>query len=403
MPGISGPVIADGLMFVSLVHHRRLVAIDLATGKERWSRPLAARLEYPPTIYRGLAYIGGNDGTVSCLRASDGALVWQFLAAPTRRRIAIASQTESAWPVPGVAILRDRLYATAGRHNQLDGGIHAWCLDPATGKILGHSLIDGRTHSQAPKDRPPTRNFQGRSNDILTVDRHGRAVHMRDIAIDPQTMQWLHLCTFDRRVVAKGRIGKIENADSDEEYAGFKETELRILNTRPLEVHDALYRPCRLRYGSAGLGIKEEWIDFSRKVDGGDMAVGRDRLVNIDRLGLLSISLEPGGAPVLPPQGASKEELARQRPLLTKEFRAFTSVAMTPDRIVLTMPRVGNANKPAALRLMAADGEVLAETELPADPLRGCLAVAGKDIFLGLADGRILRFSTADTAGAKSR
>jgi outer membrane protein assembly factor BamB len=397
MPRVSAPVIADGLMFVSLVHDRRLVALDLATRKVSWSRALAARLEYPPTIYRGMAYLGGNDGTVSCLRVSDGALVWRFLAAPTRRRIAIASQVESAWPVPGVVILRDRLYAVAGRHNQLDGGLHAWCLDPATGAILGHSVIDGRSCTHPPQNLPPTLNYQGRSNDILAVDRHGRAVHMRDIAIDPKTLDWLNLCTFDRRALAKGRPGRIENPESDEEYAGFKETELAILNTRPLEVHDAMYNPGGLIYGSAGLGIKQEWIDFWRRVEGCDMAIGRDRLVTIERGAFVTVvPLEPCGAPVLLPRDASREERARLRPVLSKDFRARIGVAMTPDRIVVTMPKGGPGPKPPAVWLTAADGAVLAEAELPADPLPACLAIAGGQIVVGTVDGCIHRFSTRE-------
>jgi len=395
MPRVSAPVIADGLVLISLVHDRRLLAIDVATGKERWSRALAARLEYPPTIYRGLAYLGGNDGTVSCLRLSDGGLVWQFLAAPTRRRTAIASQTESAWPVPGVVVLRDRLYATAGRHNQIDGGIHAWCLDPATGAVLGRGAIDGRSCSQPPKNLPPTATWQGRSNDILAVDRAGLAVHMRDIAIDPTTMEWLNLCTFDRRVKAAGRKERIENANSDEEYAGFKETDLALLNTKPLETHNAMYNPDGLNYGSAGLGIKQEWIDFSRKVHARDMAIGPDRLLTLSN-GVVGVPLESNGVPVLLPRDASKEELEKLRPRLTKVVRQFIGVAMTPDRAVLTVAANPLRKEPPAIWLMAADGAVLAEAELPADPLPGCLAIAGKQVVVGTVDGRIHSFSTGD-------
>jgi outer membrane protein assembly factor BamB len=395
IPAMSAPVVADGVMLVSLVHERRLLALDVASGKPLWSGALAARLEYPPTIYRGFAYLGGNDGTVSCLRLGDGALVWRFLAAPTRRRTTIASQTESAWPVPGVVVLRDRLYAAAGRHNQLDGGIHIWRLDPATGAIEGHRVIDGRSYNQPANDLPPTIDYQGRTNDILAIDRAGRAVHLRDIAIDPLTLDWLNLCKFDRRVVARGRIERIENADSDEEYSGFKETELAVLNTKPLETHNAMYHPSGLNYGSAGLGIKQEWIDYSRKVHGRDMAIGPGRLVTLEN-GVVPVPLDDRGVPVLLPRNASKEVLGKLRPALTKVLRQFTGVAMTPDRVVLTVAANPLRKEPPAVWLMDATGALLAEAELPADPLPGCLAIAGKQIVVGTINCRIHRFSTGD-------
>jgi hypothetical protein len=38
-----------------------------------------------------------------------------------------------------------------------------------------------------------------------------------------------------------------------------------------------MYNPGALNNGGAGLGIKQEGIDYSRKVEGHDMAIGRDR------------------------------------------------------------------------------------------------------------------------------
>jgi hypothetical protein len=139
------------------------------------------------------------------------------------------------------------------------------------------------------------------------------------------------------------------------------------------------------------------WIDYSHAVEGRDMAIGRDRLVTIERgASVTRVPLEPNGAPVLLPRNASKEKHDRQRPALTKVYRPFTGVAMTPDRIVLTMPRVSQGSKPPAIWLMAADGAVLAEAELPADPLPGGLAIAGTRIVVVTTDGGIHRVSTKE-------
>jgi hypothetical protein len=94
------------------------------------------------------------------------------------------------------------------------------------------------------------------------------------------------------------------------------------------------------------------------------------------------------------PRDAPKEDRERQRPVLSEVYRPFTGVAMTPDRLVVTMPPGGPGTKPSAVWLMTHDGTVLAEAELPADPLPGCLAIAGSTVVVGTVDGVIHRFST---------
>jgi len=61
-----------------------------------------------------------------------------FLAAPADRRHVFIGQLESAWPVFNVATDGERLYCSAGRFEQLDGGIHFYALDPATDKMHWH-------------------------------------------------------------------------------------------------------------------------------------------------------------------------------------------------------------------------------------------------------------------------
>ncbi|MGA2502165.1 MAG: PQQ-binding-like beta-propeller repeat protein, partial [Tepidisphaeraceae bacterium] len=396
MPTVSAPVIADGVVLVSVTHERRLVAFNVATGGQRWSLPLAARLEYPPTVYRGLVFMGGNDGTVSCLRLKDGVLVWRFLAAPGRRRIVFAGQVESAWPVPGVLIHEDKAYVTAGRHNQLDGGIHVWCLDPATGKILGRAVLDGRLSNQPPMNRPFAIDFEGRSNDILSLDRYGRAIHMRDIAIDPKSWDWLHLCAFGDALSPKGNrsLGRLDAC------AGFTRDELSKLFTRPIENHYSLSNPEEIKYGGAGLGIKFNFNNLGEQVSGSAMAIGRDRLVVGGRGGgLVSAPLDAGGMPIPVPKEAKGENREQEvRRPLTKHYRTGGSIALTPDRVVVAEPAMagGNPHPPAALWLLTADGSELAKIDLPADPIPGNLAIAGTDIVVGTGDGGIHCFSTRE-------
>ncbi len=141
---LTAPVAAGGKVFVATSDAHTLYALDMGTGGVLWRFTADGRIDSPPTVYRGMVLFGSKDGRVYCLRASDGQLVWRFLAAPSDRRVAYFDQIESAWPVHGsVLVQSDTAYFTAGRSTYLDGGIHLYGLEPATGKILHKGLLEG--------------------------------------------------------------------------------------------------------------------------------------------------------------------------------------------------------------------------------------------------------------------
>jgi outer membrane protein assembly factor BamB len=132
---LSAPTIALGKVFVSLKQGRKVVALDQTTGKVAWTHCLGTPVDAPPTIYKGLALVGGRDGWVYALRADDGRLVWRRRAAPAERRIVSFGDLESTWPiVGGVLVVKDTAYAIAGRHTDVDGGLYISAFDPMTGK-----------------------------------------------------------------------------------------------------------------------------------------------------------------------------------------------------------------------------------------------------------------------------
>ncbi|MHC4916526.1 MAG: outer membrane protein assembly factor BamB family protein [Planctomycetota bacterium] len=133
---LSAPTIAGGKVFVSSVDRHQVHGLDAADGKRLWTFETGGRVDGPPTYFRGLVLFGCRDGWFYCLSASDGKLVWRFRAAPADRRVISYGQPESAWPAPGsVLIFGGRAYVAAGRHTGLDGGIHLYCMDPASGKV----------------------------------------------------------------------------------------------------------------------------------------------------------------------------------------------------------------------------------------------------------------------------
>ncbi len=139
LPGsgrLTPPVIAGGILYVASVDTHQVIARKAADGSPVWSFTAGSRVDSPPTIAGGLCVFGCRDGYVYCLRASDGALVWRFLAAATDRRLGAFGQLESVWPVHGSLLVRDGvIYAAAGRSSFVDGGITLYALDLATGQV----------------------------------------------------------------------------------------------------------------------------------------------------------------------------------------------------------------------------------------------------------------------------
>lgn len=153
---LSSVVVAGGLAFVAQIDQHTVHALDAGSGAVAWSYTTGGRVDSPPTIHRGAVIFGSADGWVYCLRAEDGALAWRFRASPQDRRIMAFEQLESVWPVHGNVLVEGGvIYTVAGRSNFLDGGLRMYRLDPATGNVLGETVIDD-------KDPETGRNIQER-------------------------------------------------------------------------------------------------------------------------------------------------------------------------------------------------------------------------------------------------
>ena len=203
LPGkLSAPVIAEGKVFVASVDTHAVHALGANDGKPLWHYTTGGRVDSPPTIFRGLAIFGSADGSVTCVRAADGKLVWRFRAAPEERRVMCLGQLESAWPVHGSVLVQDGVVTfAAGRSSYLDGGIRLCRLEASTGKLLSETPIDTRDpqtggqpdvehHPEAPRDDLP-----GAIAGILSGD--DAYVYMRHMTFDrqgtPQAEPGLHL------------------------------------------------------------------------------------------------------------------------------------------------------------------------------------------------------------------
>jgi outer membrane protein assembly factor BamB len=130
------PLAAGDLTLAAYVHEHRLAASR--GGQEVWNFVAGGRISAAPAIYQHLAIFGAHDGYVYAVNVRDGSLAWRFLAAPADKRHVVVGQVESAWPVFNAVVQEGKVYCAAGRHSDLDGGIHIYCLDAKTGAVQWH-------------------------------------------------------------------------------------------------------------------------------------------------------------------------------------------------------------------------------------------------------------------------
>ena len=200
---LTPPVIAEGKLLVAAPETHTVHALDVKGGKSLWEFTAGGRIDSPPTVYRGLVLFGSADGYVYCLRGSDGAPVWRFLAAPADRRIVAYGQLESVWPVPGNVLIAEDpklgavAYFAAGRSSYVDGGMRLYRMRPRSGELLSTTPIDNRDPAS---DLPPQFEARGTTMpgvlpDVLSCD--GSSVYLRHLRFDlegnPQEPNVAHL------------------------------------------------------------------------------------------------------------------------------------------------------------------------------------------------------------------
>ncbi len=176
-------VIADNKLFVPDIDAHTIYCLDSQDGKIKWSFTAGARIDSPPTYYRGVVLFGSHDGWVYCLMADTGKMRWRFRGAPNDMRTIAFEQPESLWPVHGsILILDGTAYFTAGRSSFLNKGIYIYGVNPVTGKKIYETKIYGPfdKDGEAILDKDLRKDIQGNKSDILVSD--GEYIYLRHMA-----------------------------------------------------------------------------------------------------------------------------------------------------------------------------------------------------------------------------
>jgi len=252
---VTPPVVGGDRLYVAAKHEHTLYAMDARDGEGVWHFTAGGRIDSPPTLYGGLVLFGCADGRVYCLRASDGALVWRFRAAPSNRRIIAFDQLESPWRVHGSVLVKDNVaYCTAGRSSYLDGGIRIVGLDPATGNVRYATCVDtwSRTRKDA-EDKPfiPAYHMEGTNSDILVSE--GDSLYLGQYKFDrtlaAQPVPYI-MPGPETKTNAMDLMDQpfVENMESQAEYEKVQH------DWQYIRVHKAMMQNYQKRYGGASMG-----------------------------------------------------------------------------------------------------------------------------------------------------
>ena len=188
---LTPPVAAGGRLYVAEKDRHTVCALGADDGRLAWRFTAGARVDSPPTVYRGRVLFGCDDGYVYCLHASDGELAWRFRAAPEERLIIDEGRLASAWRVHGSVLVQDGFaYFAAGRSTFLDGGLYLYGLKATTGEVVhegrAHTLAATRTDAVG-KPFLPAFHIEGARSDILVAQ--GGHIYLNQLKFSPELKQ----------------------------------------------------------------------------------------------------------------------------------------------------------------------------------------------------------------------
>ena len=182
---LSALSVVKDKVFVAQIDQHTVHALSSKSGKVLWSFTTGGRVDSPPAYWKGRLVFGSADGSVYCVRAEDGELLWRFRAAPVDRRVMAFEQIESVWPVHGTVLVEEGVATfVAGRSTFLDHGMRYIQLDVKTGRKLLENVMDHRDPENGGdiQDRLQTLQMQVGLPDILSSD--GTFTYLRSQKID---------------------------------------------------------------------------------------------------------------------------------------------------------------------------------------------------------------------------
>ena len=147
------PIVVGKTLYFGSSREDCLIAIDVATGHERWRYPVDGPVRLAAAAARGNIYFASDDGFLYCVDGQNGRLQWRFRGGPSARKILGNERLISSWPARGgPVIVDDTVYFAAGIWPFMGVFLHA--LDTNTGEVRWTNDSTGSMFLLQPKRAP---------------------------------------------------------------------------------------------------------------------------------------------------------------------------------------------------------------------------------------------------------
>ena len=402
---LSSVVVAGGQLLVAQIDAHTVHALDARDGRSLWSFTAGGRVDSPPTVWEGRVLFGSADGSIYCLRASDGQLAWRYRAAPSDQRIVAYGQVESAWPVPGSVLVEDGVVAcAAGRSSYLDGGIRLVRLDAKTGRKLSETVVDDRDPATGFQRKETVRgtDMPGALPDVLSCD--GESIYLRhrrfDLAGQPQEANVPHLFSSAGFLDDTWwhRAYWMLGTEMGNNYGGWPRTGNRVPAGRLLALDEStVYGFGRNQYihHGAHIGLDGATVYHFRPPNDAEKRFTHYRAFAIGRTaGQTPAPVARGKRPAARPK---QYRWTQELPLLARGIvlsEKHLFLAGPPDVLRADDPHATLAGSRGGLLVVVStdDGAELSQYELEAPPVFDGLAAAGGRLYMATTDGSVVCF-----------
>jgi len=275
------PVVAGGVLFFGSSADGKVVALDAATGKTRWTFFTNAPVRFAPVAWQDRLFVAGDDGFLYCLAAADGKLLWKMRGGPKSDMLLGNDRMISRWPARGGPVLADGvLYFAAGIWPT--EGIFIYAARPATGKVLWCNDSSGSIEMDQPhggaraKSGVAAQGYLAADGDALFVPT-GRAVPAVFARTDGK-LRYFHLQQY-------GQYGNAEVVAIDGDF----------FNGGAMFSGDNLAKPRRL---GTQIALHPDLVVYSKQAK--VVAIERNKLwvekETVDRKGKKRVTRELGPA-----------------------------------------------------------------------------------------------------------
>ena len=180
----------EGVVYLGLSMEDRVVALDAESGSLLWDISVDGPVRFAPSIWKGKAYFGSDDGYVYCVDGKTGDLQWKHRPGPSGQMVVGNGRVISRWPIRTSVLVDDGVvYFGAGVFPH--EGIYITALDARDGTPLWkNDTLGDRAHELTYGGISP-QGYLVASSNILYVPS-GRAM---PVALDRKSGDFLFYCS----------------------------------------------------------------------------------------------------------------------------------------------------------------------------------------------------------------